>query len=127
MSALSTSTATCSWRAGPTTSSSRAARTSRPAEIEDTLLRHGSVQAAVVVGVPHPEWGESVAAAVVLAEAAGPDHAVVVEELTLWVRSSLGSLKTPSVIEVREELPTTATGKVLRRVVRDELAPPTPS
>ena len=96
-----------------------------PAEIEDTLLRHDRVQAAVVVGVPHPEWGESVAAAVVLLpDADGTDHAVVVEELTTWVRSSLGSLKTPSVIEVRQELPTTATGKVLRRVVRDELAPP---
>ena len=53
----------------------------------------------------------------------GGDEAVV-EELTVWVRQSLGSLKTPSVIEVRDELPTTATGKVLRRVVRDELAPP---
>ena len=96
-----------------------------PAEIEDTLLRHASVRAAVVVGVPHPEWGESVAAAVVLAPHVGEggDEAVV-EELTVWVRQSLGSLKTPSVIEVREELPTTATGKVLRRVVRDELAPP---
>ena len=96
-----------------------------PAEIEDTLLRHARVQAAVVVGVPHPEWGESVAAAVVLVpDTEGVEHAVVVEELTVWVRSSLGSLKTPSVIEVRDELPTTATGKVLRRVVRDELAPP---
>jgi acyl-CoA synthetase (AMP-forming)/AMP-acid ligase II len=96
-----------------------------PAEIEDTLLRHASVQAAVVVGVPHPEWGESVAAVVVLApEAGGGRHEVVVEELTVWVRQSLGSLKTPSRIVVRHELPTTATGKVLRRVVRDELAPP---
>jgi len=77
------------------------------------------------VGVPHPEWGESVAAAVVLVpDADGTEHAVVVEELTAWVRSSLGSLKTPSTIVVRDELPTTATGKVLRRVVRDELAPP---
>ena len=96
-----------------------------PSEIEDTLLRHASVQAAVVVGVPHPDWGESVAAAVVLVPgAAGSGHAVVVEELTAWVRSSLGSLKTPSTIVVRDELPTTATGKLLRRVVRDELAPP---
>jgi acyl-CoA synthetase (AMP-forming)/AMP-acid ligase II len=98
-----------------------------PAEIEDTLLRHATVQAAVVVGIPHPEWGESVAAAVVLvSDAEGTDHAVVVEELTVWVRSSLGSLKTPTMIEIRQELPTTATGKVLRRVVRDELAPPAP-
>ena len=98
-----------------------------PAEIEDTLLRHATVQAAVVVGVPHPEWGESVAAAVVLApDADDAEHAVVVEELAVWVRSSLGSLKTPSLIVVRDELPTTATGKVLRRVVRDELSPTDP-
>ena len=98
-----------------------------PSEIEDALLRHKSVQAAVVVGVPHAEWGESVAAAVVLVpEADGSLHEVVVEELGVWVRQSLGSLKTPSLIEVRDELPTTATGKVLRRVVRDELSGPTP-
>jgi long-chain acyl-CoA synthetase len=99
-----------------------------PAEIEDTLLRHASVESAVVVGVPHPEWGESVAAAVVLAPGAEPgQQEAVVEELTAWVREALGSLKTPSVIDVRHELPTTATGKVLRRVVRDELAPPSAS
>jgi acyl-CoA synthetase (AMP-forming)/AMP-acid ligase II len=96
-----------------------------PAEIEDSLLRHADVQAAVVVGVPHPEWGEYVAAAVVLTpNAEGIEHAVIVEELTNWVRSSLGSLKTPSSIVIKVELPTTATGKVLRRLVRDELAPP---
>jgi len=52
---------------------------------------------------------------------------VIVEELAVWVRQSLGSLKTPSVIEVRDELPTTATGKVLRRVVRDELSGSAPA
>ncbi len=99
-----------------------------PSEIEDTLLRHKSVQAAVVVGVPHPEWGESVAAAVVLVpDAGGTLHEVIVEELVVWVRQSLGSLKTPSHIEVRDELPATATGKVLRRVVRDELSGPAPA
>ena len=45
----------------------------------------------------------------------------------VWVRQSLGSLKTPSHIVVRDELPTTATGKVLRRVVRDELSGPAPA
>jgi acyl-CoA synthetase (AMP-forming)/AMP-acid ligase II len=99
-----------------------------PSEIEDALLRHKSVQAAVVVGVPHAEWGESVAAAVVLVpEADGSLHEVIVEELVVWVRQSLGSLKAPSLIEVRDELPTTATGKVLRRVVRDELSATPPA
>jgi acyl-coenzyme A synthetase/AMP-(fatty) acid ligase len=44
--------------------------------------------------------------------------------LVEWVRSSLGSLKAPSRIVVYDDLPTTATGKLLRRVVRDELAQP---
>ena len=95
-----------------------------PSEIEDALLRHRAVQAAVVVGVPHEEWGESVAAAVVLVPHPGDTDEVIVEELAVWVRQSLGSLKTPSHIVVRDELPTTATGKLLRRVVRDELAGP---
>jgi len=95
-----------------------------PAEIEDALLRHEAVESAVVVGVPHPEWGESVAAAVVLgAPAKGSTDQDVTEALTGWVRESLGSLKTPSRIVICDELPTTATGKVLRRVVRDQLAP----
>ena len=95
-----------------------------PSEIEDALLRHRAVQAVVVVGVPHAEWGESVAAAVVLVPGSGGADEVMVEELAAWVRRSLGSFKTPSRIVVRDELPTTATGKLLRRVVRDELAGP---
>jgi acyl-CoA synthetase (AMP-forming)/AMP-acid ligase II len=96
-----------------------------PSEIEDSLLRHGAVQAAVVVGVPDPEWGESVAAAVVLDPAtAGAGTADITVELVEWVRTSLGSLKAPSRVVVYDDLPTTATGKLLRRVVRDELATP---
>jgi acyl-CoA synthetase (AMP-forming)/AMP-acid ligase II len=94
-----------------------------PSEIEDAMLRHAGVQAVAVVGVPDPEWGESVAAAVVLSssmEGTHPDE--VADVLCAWVRERLGSLKTPSRMVIYEELPTTASGKVLRRVVRDELA-----
>jgi acyl-coenzyme A synthetase/AMP-(fatty) acid ligase len=95
-----------------------------PSEIEDALLRHPGVVAAAVVGVPDPEWGESVAAAVVLepslAERAADD---VTAELADWVRGLLGTLKAPGRVVVYAELPVTASGKVLRRVVRDELAP----
>lgn len=93
-----------------------------PTEIEDTLLRHGAVQAAAIVGIPDPEWGESVAAAVVLVARVGepvPDG--LADELTEWVREHLGSLKTPGRIVVLDDLPTTATGKLLRRVVRDRM------
>ena len=87
------------------------------------MLRHAGVQAVAVVGVPDPEWGESVAAAVVLSSSMeGMQHADVSDELCAWVRQHLGTLKTPSRLVIYEELPVTASGKVLRRVVRDELA-----
>ncbi len=96
-----------------------------PSEIEDVLLRHGSVQAAAVVGIPDPEWGETVAAAVVVEQrpdGPGPDQ--IAEALMTWVREQLGSFKAPVRVDVFDELPATATGKVLRRVVRDRLSAP---
>lgn len=94
-----------------------------PSEIEDAMLRHDGVQAVAVVGVPDPDWGETVAAAVVLSPSMeGIHHSDVSDQLCAWVRERLGTLKTPSRLVVYEELPTTASGKVLRRVVRDELA-----
>ena len=94
-----------------------------PSEIEDVLLRHDRVVAAAVVGIPDPEWGETVAAAVVVeAGTDAPDTGGTAEELTAWVRDHLGSFKAPVRIELLDELPTTATGKVLRRTVRDLFA-----
>ena len=89
-----------------------------PAEVEDTLLRHPAVASAAVVGVPDEEWGELVGAMVVPRPGAELD----VAELRDFVRSHLGSLRTPEVVVVSEELPHTATGKVLRRAVRADLA-----
>lgn len=95
-----------------------------PSEIEDALLRHPLVVAVTVVGIPDPEWGESVGAAVVLDDAAAASiERDVRDELIDWVRGRLGSLKTPSRIDVLDELPTTATGKVLRREIRDRFSP----
>ena len=89
-----------------------------PAEIEDTLLTHDAVSSACVVGVPDEEWGERIVAAVTLRP--GVDE-IDVEHLRDWVRDRIGSLKTPEDIEVRDELPQTATGKILRRQVKSEL------
>jgi acyl-CoA synthetase (AMP-forming)/AMP-acid ligase II len=90
-----------------------------PGEIEDTLLTHPAVRDAGVVGVPDEEWGESVAAAVVLE----PGVQTTVEELQDWVRSRLRSSRSPTVIEFRDELPYNETGKLLRRILRTELGP----
>jgi acyl-CoA synthetase (AMP-forming)/AMP-acid ligase II len=86
-----------------------------PAEIEDVLMRHPAVKECAVVGVADDEWGQRIAAAVVLVQ---DDALVDREELRAWVREQLRSSKTPDVIEIRTMLPYTDSGKLLRREVR---------
>jgi acyl-CoA synthetase (AMP-forming)/AMP-acid ligase II len=88
-----------------------------PAEIEAVLLAHEAVAEACVVGVPDDEWGERIAAVVVLRDG----HSATPEELRDSVRSTLRSSKTPDTIEFRSKLPYTETGKMLRRIVLEEL------
>jgi long-chain acyl-CoA synthetase len=88
-----------------------------PGEIEETLLQHAAVADAVVVAVASEEWGETVAAAVVLKAGATASA----EALRDWVRERLRSSRVPERIVFRSELPYNEMGKVLRRVVRSEL------
>jgi len=88
-----------------------------PGEIESVLVEHPTVEAAAVVGIPDTEWGEKVIAAVVPAPGASVDE----DELRDFVRAALRSTKTPERIDIRTELPFNETGKLLRRVLRDEL------
>jgi acyl-CoA synthetase (AMP-forming)/AMP-acid ligase II len=88
-----------------------------PAEIEDVLLEHRAVADAAVVGIPDEQWGQDIAAVVVLR----PGRAADAEELRDWVRSRLRGAKTPALVVFRDTLPHTPTGKLLRREVLADL------
>jgi acyl-CoA synthetase (AMP-forming)/AMP-acid ligase II len=86
-----------------------------PGEIEDVLLQHPGVEEVAVIGVPDEEWGETVAAVVV------PRGSVDADELQAFVRERLRSSRTPTVVEFRDALPYSETGKLLRRSLRAAL------
>lgn len=89
-----------------------------PAEIEAVLHAYPAVAEACVVGLPDDEWGQRIVAAVVLREGA----TVAADELRDYVRAQLRGSKTPEQIIFRSELPHTETGKLLRRIVLEQLA-----
>lgn len=86
-----------------------------PREVEEVLYQHPSVQEAAVIGIPDEIWGESVKAFVVCK----PDHPSSEEELIDFCKERLASYKKPRSIEFMETLPKNATGKVVRRVLRE--------
>ncbi len=88
-----------------------------PAELEDVLIEHAHVRDVAVVGVEDPQWGQAIVAVVVPAAGIDPDP----EELREHVRKSLRGSRTPDRVVFRDELPTNATGKVLRREIVEEL------
>jgi acyl-CoA synthetase (AMP-forming)/AMP-acid ligase II len=87
-----------------------------PREVDEVLLSHPAVAEAVAFGVPHPTWGEEVAAAVVLREPQSESA------LLAHCRERLADFKCPKKIHVVDAIPRTATGKVQRRAVADALA-----
>lgn len=88
-----------------------------PAEIEAILCQHHAVEAACVVGIPHPEWGQQVAAAVVLR----PGRHVLPEALQDFCRQRLAGFKVPRRIVWFESLPQTPSGKVSRVLVKEQI------
>ncbi len=87
-----------------------------PGEIEDALLSHPAVADAAVVAMPDEQWGEAVAAAIVLKAGANAS----VAELQECVKQRLRSSRVPQAIVFKEALPYNELGKVLRRVIRQE-------
>jgi long-chain acyl-CoA synthetase len=88
-----------------------------PAELEEVLIEHPQVRDVAVVGVEDPQWGQAIVAVVVPRAGVEPDP----EELREHVRKSLRGSRTPDRVVFRDELPTTPTGKVLRREIIETL------
>jgi acyl-CoA synthetase (AMP-forming)/AMP-acid ligase II len=86
-----------------------------PREIDEVLEAHPAVKEAVAFGVPHPTWGEEVAAAMVLSAPATE------KELLAFCRQRLADFKVPKRLYIVDSIPRTPTGKVQRRFVADQL------
>lgn len=86
-----------------------------PREVEDALASHEAVLESAVVGRPHSQWGEAVHACVVVK----PGVAATVEELMEHVAVRVAGYKKPKTLEFIDELPKNASGKILRRVLRE--------
>ncbi|MEV1172906.1 acyl-CoA synthetase [Nonomuraea sp. NPDC049784] len=84
-------------------------------EVEEAIYQHPAVAEAAVFGVPDEKWIEAVTAAVVLREGAGVTEA----ELTAFLRGRLAAFKTPKRVVFVDALPKNASGKVLKRELRD--------
>jgi long-chain acyl-CoA synthetase len=86
-----------------------------PIELENVLLRHPKILDAAVIGVKDAYQGESVKAVLV----ARPGETLETDEVVRYCREHLAAFKVPKYVEIRDQLPKSATGKVLKRELRD--------
>ena len=87
-----------------------------PSDLESVLVAHEAIKEAAVVGVPSRQWGETPVAFVVLE----PGHAASADEIRAWANERLGKTQRLASVEIREQLPRSAIGKVLKRELRGE-------
>jgi acyl-CoA synthetase (AMP-forming)/AMP-acid ligase II len=91
-----------------------------PSEVEQVLVGHPDVRDVAVIGIPDAKWGETVTAVIVPRPGREPSAGEVLE----WARTHLAGYKCPRAIRLirDEDMPRTATGKILHRVLRDRFA-----
>ena len=85
-----------------------------PRELEEVLMTHPAVSLVAVIGVPHEEFGEEIKAFIVRKPGANHSENQMIE----WCRENMASYKYPRLVEFRDALPMTATGKILKRELR---------
>ncbi|KAA0965204.1 long-chain fatty acid--CoA ligase [Sporosarcina sp. ANT_H38] len=86
-----------------------------PIEVEQVLIRHPNIREVAVVGYPDEKWGESVKAVIALKN---PNESLDLQEVRAFCEEKLASFKIPKQIDLVNELPRNATGKVLKIVLR---------
>ena len=91
-----------------------------PSEIENILGGYPGVKDVAVIGLPHEKWGEAVHAVIVMHDGAQAVEKDVLE----WCRDKMAGYKRPRAISfiAEAEMPRTATGKILHRVLRDKMS-----
>ena len=85
-----------------------------PIEVEQVLVRMPNIQEVAVIGIPDMNWGEAVKAYLVLND---KEKTVQAEEVRQFCEGKLARFKMPKEIEILDELPRNATGKVLKRAL----------
>jgi long-chain acyl-CoA synthetase len=90
-----------------------------PAEVDAVLLEHGAVADVATIGVPNDEWGEEVKAVVKVRDGVEPSPALAAE-LIDFCRGRLARFKCPRTVDFVDELPRHDTGKIYKRLLRDQ-------
>jgi long-chain acyl-CoA synthetase len=87
-----------------------------PREIEEVLLTHPAISLAAVIGIPHERHGEEVKAVIVFkaGQQATPD------EIIAWSKEQMAAYKYPRIVDIRDSLPMSATGKILKKDLKSE-------
>lgn len=87
-----------------------------PEDVEAMLIRHEAIAQVAVTGVADPQKGEVIQAHVVLK----PGQAVLAEDIIAWSKERMSPYKVPRFVEFRQSLPVTVSGKVLRRLLKED-------